>query len=111
MIKYAAFAYKARATAATKRLEETNSHEKVRLTHLDRFFKHPSKEILVPFFPNAKEVTESFGAFHAVNEHLSHLSRDDINVAVICVGDGHSPRTGMLFAVCTCEVFSTGGTH
>lgn len=75
------------------------SHEKERLAHLNRFFTHPSRSRLAPFFPNAKEVTESYGAFHAVNTHLPHLDRGDAGVVVVVVGDGHSPRTGALFAM------------
>lgn len=71
-----------------------------RTAHLDRFFAHPCREKLVRLFPNAKEVTESFSVFHAVNTYLGNtLDRGDPNVCVIVVGDGHSPRTGMLFAV------------
>lgn len=49
-------------------------------------------------FPNAKEITESFGAFEAV-KHLPVSFKDDL--AVVCVGDGHSPRTGAVCAFCT----------
>lgn len=49
-------------------------------------------------FPNAKEITESFGALEAT-KHLPVSWKDDL--AVVCVGDGHSPRTGSVFAFST----------
>lgn len=52
-------------------------------------------------FPNAKEITESMGAWHAVREHVLPrvpVLRNDPNVLVHCVGDGTTPRTGALFA-------------
>lgn len=50
-------------------------------------------------FPDAKELTESFAAFHAVRKHLSSTFRpDDTDVTVVCVGDGTTPRTAALFA-------------
>ena len=49
-------------------------------------------------FPNAKEITESFGAFEAI-KHLPVDFKDD--VAVVCVGDGHTPRTGAVCAFST----------
>lgn len=54
-------------------------------------------------FPNAKEITESMGCFHAVESCLL----DDIikfknpNIVVCVIGDGTKPRTGMLFAMRT----------
>lgn len=48
-------------------------------------------------FPNAKEITESFGAYNAAREHL-HVSFGDASIAVLCVGDGHVPRTAATFA-------------
>ena len=55
-------------------------------------------------FPNAKEVSESFAAFHAVRKHLRVMGlegpqafgREDITV--IAVGDGSTPRTAATFA-------------
>lgn len=50
-------------------------------------------------FPNAKEVTESFGCFNA-SKHLGdgwEWNRPDISVFV--VGDGHRPRTAATFAL------------
>lgn len=51
-------------------------------------------------FPNAKEISESMGAFEAVTTHV--LKGDfsqfgDKNTVMICVGDGVVPRTGALF--------------
>ena len=51
-------------------------------------------------FPNAKEITESMGAYRAVMKWIkgTALSTDDPYVHVYCIGDGVSPRTGALFA-------------
>ena len=49
-------------------------------------------------FPDAKELSESFGAFNAWREHLSTTFRaDDEDVTLISVGDGQTPRTAALF--------------
>jgi len=94
--------YKARALVAEARLNnaELNASLKRPSDHLDRFFCHTARARLVNLFPNAKEVTESVGAFHAVNQHLM-IDRSDPNVTAIVVGDGHSPRTGALIALST----------
>lgn len=47
-------------------------------------------------YPNAKEITESFGCFEAVVNNLPYGKNDKVNV--VCVGDGHSPRTASMFA-------------
>jgi hypothetical protein len=47
-------------------------------------------------YPNAKEITESFGCFEAVVNNLPYDRDDKVNV--VCVGDGHSPRTAAMFA-------------
>lgn len=55
--------------------------------------------LLDELYPNAKEVTESMGAYDAVKRWLfkeANFGRKDITVVV--VGDGGSPRTGGLFA-------------
>lgn len=61
-------------------------------------------------FPNPKEITESMGAWHAVETCLRRrtgIRRDDPRVTVICVGDGCTPRTGALFARLTAwQVYS-----
>jgi len=50
-------------------------------------------------FPNAKEITESFGAFRAVTKHCYGVkSRGDKDIVIICVGDGVGPRTSSVFA-------------
>jgi len=48
-------------------------------------------------FPNAKELTESFGAFRAALRHFRDWMTCD-DVTVVCVGDGCRPRTGATFA-------------
>lgn len=47
-------------------------------------------------FPNAKEITESFGCFEAAVNNLNYGRQDNVNV--VCVGDGTSPRTAAMFA-------------
>jgi hypothetical protein len=50
-------------------------------------------------FPNAKEVTESFGAYAAARKYLSNNFRlDDPKIHCVCVGDGCTPRTAATFA-------------
>jgi len=51
------------------------------------------------FFPNAKEITESFGAYNAVRKHLQNdYSFTDKTVTCYVIGDGCKPRTGAVFA-------------
>lgn len=55
-------------------------------------------------FPNGKEITESMSAYSAARKYVSCLpgfALNDPNVSVICVGDGHQPRTATLFAMRT----------
>ena len=54
--------------------------------------------LLLRLFPNAKEVTESFGAYEAVAKHLRDFPRKDPNIRLVVVGDGHTPRTAATFA-------------
>lgn len=51
-------------------------------------------------FPNAKEITESFAAFKAIIEYIPYNRKTD-KVQVVCVGDGHTPRTGALISMLT----------
>ena len=72
--------------------------------HLDRFFAHRRRGELAPMFPNVKEVSESMGAFHAIDRRLcatGAIRRAEPNTVAIVVGDGHSPRTGALIAMST----------
>lgn len=49
-------------------------------------------------FPNLKEVTESFGAFNAVRNHLKDWDLGDRSITCVAVGDGATPRTATTFA-------------
>lgn len=52
-------------------------------------------------FPNAKEITESVGAYSGVTNHIVTplgLKLNDTNIAVVCPGDGVVPRTAATFA-------------
>ena len=60
------------------------------------------KLLEIKLFPDAKEFTESMGAFKAVknyimNENINQKSK----VKLVVVGDGTTPRTAGLFAVMT----------
>lgn len=58
--------------------------------------------LLLKLFPNAKEVTESFGAYNAVRTYIHpKYSFSDKDIIMISVGDGSTPRTAALFAFMT----------
>lgn len=82
----------------TSKLNGNNQKYKGR--YINRFMgmKAAPDMLIRGLFPNAKEITESFGAFEAT-KYLPVDWKDDI--AVVCVGDGHTPRTGAVFAFCT----------
>jgi len=50
-------------------------------------------------FPNAKEITESFAAFDAC-KYLGVKQKE--RICIVCVGDGHKPRTAALCAFMSC---------
>ncbi len=52
-------------------------------------------------FPNAKEITESYGTVFNTIKHFPELDRNDSKVRIVVVGDGHTPRTAALFACMT----------
>jgi hypothetical protein len=53
-------------------------------------------------FPNAKEITESFACYSAVQQHIwNYASPRDDKVIFFSVGDGHQPRTAATFAMRT----------
>lgn len=52
-------------------------------------------------FPNAKEVTESFGARRAVRPFADAFPPDDPDTVLVAVGDGTTPRTAATFALTT----------
>ena len=54
---------------------------------------------LAPFFPNAKEVTESFALYTAARKYIGHAFLKDPNISVLCPGDGTAPRTAATFAL------------
>ena len=72
--------------------------------YVNEFFrlKCASDLLAKKLFPNAKEMTESMGAFAAVQRHIVKplgLSLGDRNIGLYVVGDGHTPRTAALFAM------------
>lgn len=66
------------------------------LSELIRFRCGPDM-LLQRLFPNSKEVTESFAAFHAAMK-IPGLDAHDAQVNVVVVGDGGTPRTAATFA-------------
>lgn len=73
--------------------------------YLYRFFGMNTAPLLMTekVFPNLKEVTESIGAFEAINKYVFDLGYDrkDDSIQVLVVGDGNTPRTAALIACMT----------
>ena len=85
----------------SKDLDKLDKHVQT-MKYIHRFFRLNCAGQLFEekIFPNAKEVTESFAAVNAVFEHITD-DRQNPNINVFCVGDGHTPRTAALFAMLT----------
>ena len=75
-----------------------NKHEAEYHKYINHFIRgHCAADMLGrDMFPNGKEITESMAAFRAVMKYAG-VSYDD-DVTIVAVGDGHTPRTGALFA-------------
>jgi hypothetical protein len=73
---------------------------KLSLGYLNTFvrLKCAPQMLSLSLFPNAKEITESMGAFHAIRGLLGGPAMGDKTIRCYVVGDGVSPRTGALFA-------------
>lgn len=71
---------------------------------IDEFIRQrcASDMLKLRVFPNAKEITESMAAYAAVRELANRgvlpFNLSTHGVALLAVGDGHTPRTGALFA-------------
>ena len=86
--------------------KETNSEvilqiKKPSLRYLNEFtrLKCGSDLLRSKVFPNAKEITESMGAYNALRTHLQgDFPLGDDKITCVVVGDGTTPRTGALFA-------------
>ena len=63
-----------------------------------RQWKSASDLLHLKIYPDAKEITESYGALNAVFTRLKQYNRKDEDITLISVGDGRSPRTAALFA-------------
>lgn len=55
-------------------------------------------------FPNVKEITESMAAYAHTSKHILSRFHDspaqgDVKDAILCVGDGSTPRSAALFAL------------
>lgn len=73
------------------------------LKYLDNFIKmnRSAVDLLsTGVFPNAKEITESFAAHHAVMHKLGCSAEmlKRLDPFIVVVGDGSTPRTGATFA-------------
>lgn len=84
--------------AAYSQLEQ--SARKCAMKYLDDFIamKCAPDLLALEIFPNAKEISESMGAFAAVEKSLGHQALNDSATHVVCPGDGHRPRTAAMFA-------------
>lgn len=91
------------------RQQENPEHITLQITKpSDRYFNELMRSTCAPdlitsgVFPNAKEVTESFGAYNAVRNHLwKQYPPNDPDVVCVCVADGSTPRTALTFALRT----------
>jgi hypothetical protein len=63
-----------------------------------RLNKSASDMLQLGLFPDAKEITESYGAYNAVMTKLKQYDPNDQEVTLVSVGDGTTPRTASLFA-------------
>lgn len=77
--------------------------QKPTLRYLDEFIKLKCAPDLLALkvFPNAKEITESMGAYNVMRKYLLHLKEYELgndNICCLMIGDGCTPRTGALFA-------------
>lgn len=72
------------------------------LKYLDFFICLKSAPLLLGtgFYPNSKEITETIGVFDRARIGLQ-LNHRDPSICLICVGDGHYPRTGLYAALMT----------
>lgn len=70
--------------------------------YMDEFIKLKCAPDLISMrlFPNAKEITESMAAYKATRFISGKVNLDfgNPNIAMVCVGDGNTPRTAALFA-------------
>ncbi len=71
--------------------------------YINHFFSLKAAHDILPFFTGckktaAKEITESFGAYHNAIEHLGPINEEWV---VVSVGDGKRPRTGAVFRFLT----------
>jgi len=69
------------------------------LRYLNEFTKLKCAPDLLAWglFPNAKEITESLGAYNAIRKHIRWDLGDPTNNCVV-VGDGNTPRTAAVIA-------------
>ena len=61
-------------------------------------YKSAADLLALGIYPDAKEISESFGAINATRKYLKQYDPKDPSVTLVSVGDGRSPRTAALFA-------------
>ena len=83
---------------------ETNREHVIRvpkpsLKYIDFFLGLKCAPVLLDsgFYPNAKEISETIGVFDKTRIALG-LNYQSADVCMICIGDGHYPRTGLYAA-------------
>eukprot|EP00494_Astrolonche_serrata_P005924 UN05941 len=77
---------------------------KVFCGNLDDFIRRKffTRYVDLGLVPNIKELSESLAAFTACRDHLSDIVRlDDPTGTCVVIGDGKTPRTGMLLTFFT----------
>lgn len=81
----------------------------MKLSYLDEFLSlNCAPDLLAAqLFPNAKEITETFGAWHMFKKHLWNL-KDNPNIVMWDIGCGSTPRTTAFFAFMTRWRLCTG---
>lgn len=84
--------------------------QKTKNRHFTTFSKNKYSGQLLQLFSSAmdplKEITESVGAYKAVQQHFPKLLYDP-KTTIIVAGDGIQPRTGSYFwSNCPCPIYS-----
>lgn len=74
--------------------------KKTSIRYLDEFIglKCAVDLLIAGIYPDVKEITEAFGAYHAVTHCRRLINLGDPSVQLFAVADGATPRCGALFA-------------
>ncbi len=81
-------------------IRDRNAEGKPYTEFVNRFMKmNCAVDLLrMKMFPNAKEITETLGAYTACGHLPEVFNRINTEVQCVVVGDGHRPRTGATIA-------------